>query len=163
MKEIPLTKGKIAFVDDDDYAMVSQLKWRAQLDRGNWYAISGMGLNRVHFMHRFILGMSDKSIQVDHRDRNGLNNQKANLRPCTAQQNQANSKKPVTGVTSKYKGVSWHSKARKWYAHIMISHKRKHLGSFDSEIEAAKAYDAAAVARYGDFANANFKDTEPSA
>ena len=104
-------------------------------------------------MHRFILN-APKGQYVDHRDRNGLNNQKRNLRFCTQSQNMMNLKSS-TG-TSKYKGVSWNIKYKRWQSHIRLNYKLKNLGSYNSEIEAALAYDHAARELFGEFARLNF-------
>jgi hypothetical protein len=94
---------------------------------------------------------------VDHIDRNPLNNTRANLRFCTHSENQRNkASKPLS--TSKYLGVHWHKKDCKWQATIRVEGKKVYLGSFKSEEDAARAYDAAAREHHGQFANPNFKE-----
>ena len=93
---------------------------------------------------------------IDHRDGNGLNNRHTNLRPATDSQNQANKRKPKNGVTPSFKGVFWHGRDMKWAARIRVNGKRKYLGYFHSEVEAARAYDAVALLHFGEFAKLNF-------
>jgi hypothetical protein len=109
-------------------------------------------------MHRLILGVTDSSIEIDHRDGNGLNNTRHNLRIATSQQNAFNRKKRSDGKLSQYKGVSKRSETnrRPWYAFICIDGKQKIIGAFDSELEAARAYDASAALHFGAFARLNF-------
>lgn len=160
MKEIPLTHGYITIVDDEDYEYLSQFKWWA-MKKGNYiYAERSNYCNKTkksnHMkMHREIMKVTDKSILVDHIDRNPLNNQKSNLRLCNKQQNAANSKKRKGG-SSKYRGVSlcWDRKNR-YIARLYYKGRNYHLGRFKTEIEAAKAYNEKALELYGEFANLN--------
>jgi hypothetical protein len=94
---------------------------------------------------------------VDHKDRNKLNNQKSNFRSATAIQNTAN-QSVMSNNTSNYRGVAWHKKHQKWIANIMFAKKRIHLGYFQDKIEAAKAYDKAALYYFGEFAVLNLKE-----
>ena len=107
-------------------------------------------------MHRVILGLipEDKK-EVDHGNRNTLDNRRRNLRGCTHRQNMMNRKKDV-GATSRYKGVSWSKERKKWVSQITIGKKCKSLGRFAIEELAALAYDIAATYEYGEFANLNF-------
>ena len=107
--------------------------------------------------NRVILDLKDSKIQSDHRDTNGLNNQRNNLRPCTNLQNQRNKTCKING-TSKYKGVYWNKKSKKWDTRISVDKKRICGKSFKDEIEAAKAYDEMAKLYFGEFAYLNFKD-----
>jgi hypothetical protein len=97
---------------------------------------------------------------VDHEDGNGLNNQRANLRPATQSQNLANQRKRP-GLTSQFKGVRWYGKLTPWRASISIGGRRVHLGSFITEEAAARAYDAAALAEWGEYARLNFPVIRP--
>lgn len=92
---------------------------------------------------------------VDHRDGDGLNNRMDNLRPATCAQNSANQARPVSN-TSGYKGVSWRKRDRRWYAYIKVNGKQCHLGSYATAQDAAHAYDAAAIAAWGEYARPNF-------
>jgi len=93
--------------------------------------------------------------KIDHQDRNKLNNHIDNLRECTSQQNQYN-RKATKNSSSKYKGVGWKKQANKWQAFITINGKNSHLGYYDNEDDAARAYDKAARERHGEFASPNF-------
>lgn len=158
MKEIKLTLGKIAYVDDEDYERVNQFKWYAREDGRTFYAERNVTVNgkRKHqSMHQFIMGETIGKPHIDHEDGNGLNNCQLNLRPCTARENQMNSH-PRRGCSSKYKGVSWNKQYKKWRAYIKVDGKLIHLGIFDSEKYAARVYDIAAMKYFGEFAKLNF-------
>jgi hypothetical protein len=104
MKEIQLTKGCVAKVDDEDYEYLMQWKWQAGSKKR--YAQRARIINgkvSSTMMHRVIMNITDTKVHIDHKDGDGLNNQKSNLRPCTRNQNQANRKKSKSGV-SKYLG-----------------------------------------------------------
>jgi len=154
MKEIELTRGKVALVDDENFEYLNQWKWMARESGNNYYAVRGVRKNRKLqniAMHRIIMNTSNE-LQVDHIDHNGLNNQKSNLRNCTEIQNLRNR---IPYGRSKYLGVSMeklHFRAR-----ISINNKRVHLGSFQNEIDAAIAYDTKAKELYKEYANLNFK------
>ncbi len=167
MKQIELTKGHYARIDDEDLDLVSQYTWRANETKdGGIYAQSGQGGKYpTIMMHRLIM-KAPKGTEVDHQDHNGLNNQKSNLRLCTRAQNAANQAKQRTPRSSRYKGVYWFSPKRyqgrwgKWAAMIQKGKKRKHLGYFASEESAARAYDQAALETFGEFACLNFPLTK---
>jgi hypothetical protein len=154
MKSIPLTRGLVALVDDADYSWLSQDSWCAICTApGRYYAAtSGPGGETV-LMHRAILpGVPE----VDHRDRNTLNNQRENLRPATHSQNLHNARKPRHN-TSGFKGVHWARHCGKWRTQIRIGEgKRYSIGYFSNKIDAARAYDKEAIQRFGEFACVNF-------
>ncbi len=153
-KLIPLTQGKFAIVDDEDFELISKRKWYAEKNRNMWYAKTNAKVNgkpKSLRMHCVILNALPK-FQCDHKNGNGLDNRKSNLRVCTVALNQANQKYPIRGK-SKYRGVA--KNGNKWAAYI--SKKRIHLGSFATETKAAKAYDIAARQKYGEFAQPNFE------
>lgn len=155
MKRISLTQGQYALVDDADYEWLMQWKWRVQKTTAtNWYAIRTMG-NKQILMHRLILGISNDR-QTDHINHNGLDNRRSNIRLCTCQQNQFNQRRQQRETTSEYKGVGWCKRAKKWKSRIKRNSREIHLGYYDSEIAAAKVYDAKAVELFGEFANTNF-------
>lgn len=179
MKLIPLTRGLFAKVDDEDYEYLSQFNWHANLNNGGFYAVRTIRLEsgkRTRLaMHRHLLNLTDKNYQVDHKDRDTLNNQKYNLRKCTVRENNKN-RNSSKGSTSKYLGVHL-KECKKTYmtkrgmvtnikmryvTKIQTTEKELYLGSFEhsieGEIEAAKAYDKAAKIHHGEFANLNFKD-----
>lgn len=156
MREIPLTQGQVALVDDEDYARLSIYKWYP-IQRGNtFYAVrNSLGPNNHHiYMHHEIMGRPAIGLEVDHIDGDGLNNQKINLREVTHSQNHMN-QRPTNG-SSKFKGVSWHSRNNKWQTQIQFEGSHRHLGYFISEEEAARAYDVAALEYFGEFARPNF-------
>ena len=161
MREIALSQGKTAIVDNQDYDELAQYKWRAYKDRHTWYAMRntprGAGRRTVVQMHRQILGAGPGQ-QVDHWDGDGLNNQRENLRECTNQENAANQHHKTAGCTSRYKGVCWHERGGKWQALIRVNYRGVHLGYFDDEADAARAYNAAAVEFFGAFAYLNAID-----
>ncbi len=163
MKLIPLTQGKFAMVDDDDFELLNKHKWYAIRDRSvknyeKFYVRRtvnvGENINPKYFlMHRYICGVTDPKIKIDHKDRNGLNCQKKNLRIANASQNCAN--RTAFG-SSKYLGVSFKNANQKYAVQIMKNKKITHIGYFKSEIDAARAYDEAAIKVHGEFANLNF-------
>lgn len=156
--EIPLTKGKKAVVDSADYERLAQYVWTYS---PCGYAVRGTGRGkykrRIILMHREIMGLSGGYPLVDHRDRDGLNNRKANLRIATKSQNQMNAAKPKRkdGCSSQYKGVSFDKRTGKWTSYIKLHGKKKSLGYFLDESVAAAAYNSAAMEIYGDFAFPN--------
>lgn len=153
MKEIQLTQGQIALVDDEDFDSLNQYKWYAMKDGNTFYAARNIevdGKRTIVRMHYSI--MNGKGI--DHIDGNGCNNLHSNLRLCTHNQNMMNKRKQKN-TTSIYKGVCFHKRADKWVAHIMITRTLIYLGLFASEIDAAKAYNTKAIELFGEFANLN--------
>ncbi|MHC4336645.1 MAG: AP2 domain-containing protein [Planctomycetota bacterium] len=160
MKKIPLTQGKVALVDDEDYERVSKYKWYTAKVQGFFYAVTnvrvedGRRRQKKVIMHRFILGFPNSFI--DHMNHRSLDNRRRNLRPCTGSQNQQN-RLPLAGYSSVHKGVRWQKRAKSWYAQIKHNGKAFHLGCFRSEVRAAKAYDEAAKEKFGEFAWLNFQ------
>ena len=156
MKTLELTKGKIALIDDDDYACALQYQWYATLRKCVWYAYRMVCVDdkqAMIFLHRFLME-PPAGMQVDHIDGDGLNCTRANMRLCTLAENTRNRRRPVTN-TSGYKGVSWHKLRGKWRAEIGVDCRNKHLGLFESKDDAALAYNNAALEHYGEFARLN--------
>lgn len=160
MKEIPLTQGMFAMVDDSDYEELMKYKWYSKYDGNTFYAARNSvrqdKKQKTLRMHRLILGLTDKKILCDHINHNGLDNQKCNIRICTRAQNQYN--KIPQGGASRYKGVSWHEKNGKWRADININKEQIYLGLFADELDAARAYDKKAKELFGEYAWLNFKE-----
>jgi hypothetical protein len=152
MKEIELTQGKVAIVDDADFEWLNQWKWTYD-GQGYAYRHGPRPKRKYILMHREIM-QTPKGLDTDHRDRNGLNNQRDNLRVCTFAQNQWN-RKIQTSNTSGYKGVSWSAYHRRWHAQIRTNNIQTHLGYFDTPEEAAKAYDEGAQIYHDEFAFLN--------
>lgn len=148
-----LGKGLVAVVDDCDAELVSGFNWYVRFHHGQRYAVTNIlrpdGRKALRSMHQMILGYSI----IDHKDGDGLNNKRNNLRPCTNQQNQANctvsrtKKIPLKGV---YK-----VKCGKFEAKIMVNRKSIWLGSYSNPSDAARVYDEAAVRFFGEFARTN--------
>lgn len=154
--EIPLTRGKTAICDAKDYDLVSGVCWCAMKSDNIYYAVSSKvgKLNRYSMMHRYILGLTDSKIEIDHIDRDGLNNRRSNLRTCSRTENMRN--RGITkNNTSGYKGVNWNKQNKKWCSRIKVNYKEIYLGNFDSKLEAAAAYNTAARKYFGRFAVLN--------
>jgi HNH endonuclease len=169
MREILLTKGYTALVDDADYDWLSQYTWCASesWSRGKMhkvYAVSGIRINgrkTTMRMHRLILGVDEHIVEIDHVDGNGLNNQRANLRVATRGQNASNSGKRKDSKWSKFKGIVFHERSGLWRAYTHKDHEVISLGYYKTEIEAAIAYDLGALMLHGEFARLNFPDGPP--
>lgn len=154
MKEIKLTQGKIAIVDDEDYERLNQYKWLASWDGYNWYAVrkySENGKQRNMFMHREILN-AQKGTITDHRNGNGLYNCKENIRLCTTQENAFNRKRATKKNKIGIKGVYWRKDIKKFAAMIKINYKQIFLGFFNVLGDADSAYRKAEEKYFGEFA-----------
>jgi hypothetical protein len=112
---------------------------------------------KVLYMHQIILEVPEGMI-IDHINHDGMDDRSVNLRPATRAQNSRNRKKFPRKCSSKYKGVYLHKSSLKWQARIMFEKKRRYLGYFNNEIDAAKAYDEAAKKYHGEFACLNFPE-----
>lgn len=155
-EQIPLTKGKFAIVDNEDYAYLSQWKW-CYVAGGYAMRAEGPRRNKQYvYMHRTITA-APAGVEVDHINGNGLDNRRSNLRLAIGNQNHRNKRKQP-GKSSQYKGVCWFAARNKWKASITVNYKQMFLGDFDDEIEAAKAYDEAARRLFGEFALLNLED-----
>ena len=161
MKEIPLSQGKYALIDDSDYKLVSKYKWHTHKTKRKHRVVYYARSNNkpMIYMHRLILNLLSNKLEGDHRDGNGLNNQRYNIRLATKSQNLA-SPLLVRPHTSKYRGVSWNRKNKKWTAQIGGKYSYKYLGYFHDEKKAAKAYDKEAIILYKDFSKLNFPQAE---
>lgn len=160
MKNIPLTRGYIAWVDDLDYARVMKHKWSVKPSKKVIYAVRNVrkasGVHTTQTMHRFILGArTGGAFQIDHIDCDGLNNTRANLRKCKPQGNSQNRRRRKDNSTG-YIGVTWRSDIGRWRMRVTNSSGRRLGAFFDSAVAAAQARDIAALLYHGNFARLNF-------
>lgn len=155
MREIGLAKGKgVVLVDDEDFEYLSRFKWHLLTDPNTCYAkTTAFRGTSSGLMHRIILDAPD-GMQVDHIDHNGLNNVRANLRLCTCAQNHANQQKRP-GLLSQFKGVTFNKTANRWMARCKTNRRYTSLGYYDSEEDAARAYNDFAREHFGEFALLN--------
>lgn len=159
MRTIPLTQGKFAIVDDEDFERVNSRKWCACVKKSTnsvkVYALSAVrkpnGTKTLIKLHQFILG--DRNI--DHRNGNGLDNRRHNLRKATGSQNQANRRSFKAG----FKGVYWNNIRRKWHSAVGIEGRPIDLGYWVNKRNAAIAYNVGAILFFGDFACLNDVDS----
>jgi hypothetical protein len=158
MKRILLTQGKETIVDDKDYGWLSKNKWHAVKGCGSmWYASRRKDHKSIR-MHRVITQAIEGEL-VDHINRDGLDNRRANLRLCSHAENIRN--RPATSKNSSgFKGVYWSKQREKWKAVVCFEKKAYQIGYFSDKMEAARAYDEKARALHGDFACVNFQLAE---
>jgi len=158
MKEITLTNSDFkGIIDDEDYERVSKYKWFLVKGKCTNYIQSTKRIQgKTKSLHRFIMKETNPKIDTDHKNRNGLDNRKINLRQATNTQNQLNKKKPKNN-TSGFKGVI--KRGNKWVAQIRINKKNTYLGSFSTKEEAATIYDLVALYYYPEFAYVNFESS----
>lgn len=153
MITIPLSRGEVALIDDCDADLVLPYRWHADRSGATWYARhtfcfpGGGRLNQS--MHKLITGYA----RTDHRNGDGLDNRRCNLRSATRSQNLYNQRK--ARGTSQFKGVSRRYTGT-WVACIKVDGRQRHIGTFADEVSAAHAYDAAARVHFGEFAALNF-------
>lgn len=161
MKEILLTQGKIALVDDEDYELISKYCWWPHKFKTNTYARTESkgpdGRIKYIKMHQLILPATP-GLMCDHKNRNGLDNRRENLRLATPAENCRNSRRRNKRSVG-YKGVCWSSaglRRKRWVARIIVENRQIFLGYFRSAVTAAKAYDRAARKYFDEFAKTNF-------
>ena len=161
MKEIKLTQGKVAMVDDADFEWLNQWRWHVTYQRGCWYARRNVFDSKKQIytsigMHQMILEVPF-GMEVDHQNHNGIDNQRCNLRTATRGENQHNQNMQARKKTSKYKGVHFDKQYGLWRAHIKFEGRVIHIGRFDNEIQAALAYynNSKAKELFGSFAYIN--------
>lgn len=163
MKEIVLTHGQVALVDDEDYEWLMQWKWYANKSNGKWYAITYTKVGgdketgECVKMHRMILN-APKGVLVDHKNGDGLDNRRHNIRTCTYSNNAMNKRASKSNKTG-YKGVFWNKQHQKYCAQIYINGKSKRFAYSDSPEVSALAYDKMAKKIFGEFAKLNFPES----
>jgi hypothetical protein len=151
MKEISLQNSSAkAIINDEDEILVSNYNWNIHRNGKLAYAVSYTNGKTIR-MHQLII---QSNSMIDHKDGNGLNNQRHNLRPCICRQNQWNSEKRLK-TSSKFKGVSFVKQQLKWKAAIRYKQTYHYLGIFKNETDAAIAYNNAAIKYFGEFARLN--------
>jgi hypothetical protein len=157
-RKIRLTEGKFTLVDPQDFYWLNNFDWFTERNRTSFYAAR---FNNdlpegptIVSMHRQIMNFP-QGLLVDHRNLDGLDNQRSNLRIATYSENNCNRPKRKN-TSSRFVGVCFEKRCKRWMAYIAMNRKRKHIGYFDSEIDAARAYDAAARKYHGEFARLNF-------
>lgn len=151
--EIKLTKGMVAIVDDCDFQNANGYRWRALKSRNTFYAVARID-RRQTYLHRLIMNVPD-NIKIDHRDGNGMNCTRYNLRIATNSQNAMNRGKSRSNKSG-FKGVSFHKRRNEYEAGIFKDGIRYFLGWHDNPEDAAHAYDLAAKVLFGEFAYVNF-------
>ena len=143
-------------VDDEDFLRVSQFKWSVMIGKRNVYAYRSVRTpegRKTIYLHRFVMNTTDPVVELDHRDHNGLNCQRFNLRQSGKITNQRNARKRATPTTAKFKGV--YAAGNKWSSNIFVDGQHVSLGRYVTEEEAATVYNVAAVAQFGEFAHQN--------
>uniref|UniRef100_A0A6H1ZQL7 Putative homing endonuclease n=1 Tax=viral metagenome TaxID=1070528 RepID=A0A6H1ZQL7_9ZZZZ len=157
MKEIRLTQNKVALVDDEDFEYLNQFKWYAHKYPNTYYAVRHIrlanGKQATIPMHRVILNVP-KGMETDHKNQNGWDNRRMNLRICTRQENMMN-RNSYKNSSSRFKGVVWHKRNKKWQAQIRYNGRTIYLGRSFSEREASFMYDKKAIELFGKFAKLN--------
>lgn len=149
MREIELSRGMVALVDDDDYErVVAAGPWHAVPSGRTHYAQHALGGGKSLRMHLFITGLA----YVDHRNGDGLDNQRSNLRAATHALNMGNQRRSKSN-TSGFKGVT---RKKNWVAQIRVNGQQRHIGTYPTAEEAARAYDREAIAAWGEYARLNF-------
>lgn len=149
---VPLTKGYEAVIDAADVPLVGQYNWCAAVKPHTVYARrtdGSTGKERTVLLHRVLMGEPD-GLEVDHRDGDGLNNRRDNLRVATNAQNQHN-QRTRNDNSSGFKGVSWYGRGKKWQVRIKLNGKQRHIGYHATPEEAHAAYAAASERLHGDF------------
>ncbi len=156
--EVELTRGQRAIIDADDLPKIAPYKWSAHLETttGGYYAVHSprKGDTSPVQMSRLILGATG-DIRVDHRNHDTLDNRRDNLRLCTGSENVRNASIRKNKVSSRYKGVGRYGRHKRWEARIGFNKQIISVGYFDTEVEAARAYNAAAIKYFGEFACLN--------
>lgn len=152
----------VVLIDEADLELISRYSWRVRRHRrtGKLYVSAKAGGVNV-MMHRLI-GQTPDGLDTDHKNNDSLDNRRCNLRSATRSQNNVNRAKQATyagkPTTSRFKGVTWDREKRCWRAAMRVGGRPKRLGRFDDEVEAARAYDRAILAQWGEYSRLNFPD-----
>jgi hypothetical protein len=161
-RRIYLGEGDFTIVDQEDYGQIGKFKWSVVGTGRNLYAIRnvkvGPKLTKIRRLHREIMD-APKGLLIDHRNGDGLDNRRDNLRLATHSQNQCNKRKTGSKTSSRFRGVYFDKRRVQWQGYIRYNGKRMYLGCFKSEIEAGKAYDRAAREYHKEFARLNFPES----
>ncbi len=164
-RKIRLTEGKFTIVDPQDFYRFNDFQWCAVKHKSLFHAVrlinGSNDITRIVSLHTEIMP-PPKGLIVDHRNRDGLDNRRSNLRFATHSQNRCNTNRSKAGCSSQYRGVYWNKQKKHWRANLQFEGKWIWLGAFDSEIDAARAYDVAARKYHGDFARLNFPENSQS-
>jgi hypothetical protein len=156
---LPLSRGLVAVIDFDDFERVGRVKWYAQTTNcGAVYAARNRPSGskpRLMLLHREVMHCPQNR-QVDHVNGDTLDNRKSNLRKATDSQNKTGFRRSKTGTSSKFRGVCWYKRDALWQARLSKERTIIFLGRFLNEEDAARAYDAAAIKHFGEFACLNF-------
>lgn len=142
------------YVDQSDVDLISRYSWCIAKRSDKLYCAARIG-GKVILMHRFLLGLSDKDNIVDHKDGNGLNNIRSNIRVCTHSQNLMNRAMGRKTRKSLFKGVYWIANRSKWLSYISVNGVRSYGGVFINQIDAARSYNQLALRLHGEFAKLN--------
>lgn len=157
-KEIQLTQGKVALVDDADFEYLNQWKWCVNNCNGKLYAVRNIKIKKSKYkkiyMHRLIINNNDSKMHTDHCNNNTLDNRKINLRICSNSENLMNQNVHVNNKSG-YKGVYFNKKTNRYHVYISINKKQERIGTFINIIDAIKSYNEAAIKHHGKFANLN--------
>jgi len=153
-KVISLSQGKVALVDDDDYERIKNIKFYTHHHCNKWYARCSTDQDKKAYLHTLLLNPNINKV-CDHINGDGLDNRRCNLRIVTVSQNLMNSSKPIRKSSSCFKGVCWHKDTKKWQSQIKLNGCSYYLGLFQNEVDAAKAYDDAAILLFGEYAKLN--------
>jgi hypothetical protein len=165
MREIQLSQGKVALVDDEDFGALSAVKWCAHRNGCTFYAQRGIrqpdGSLKAEHIHRLVLAWSlnrelAKFEHADHINGDGLDNRRANLRVVTSAQNNRNCRRHRANPSSRFLGVDWYKARRKWRTRVTVDGKQVFLGWYDSELAAAQAREIYIVAHLELCARTNF-------